>query len=444
METKEKLKQNKAITLIALVITIIILLILTTITIVELRNTNLFNKTIEARNKYKTSAEEENNTLDNYANKINDIAGGATKNDNDAPTIEIVEIKKNGQFGIKAVVKVSDIGSGINYDKTKYLFNNSSEPLGTDESLYTDGKITSENQTITINKKSGNYYLHVLATDNNENKVEKISEKFVVDTLNELVYTYSGAAQSIDLVPGKYKMECWGANTGWKGELAGAYVSGEILLNENKTFYIYIGGNNKLFNFGYLLSWYNHAGGSTDIRLTDGNWDDTTSLRSRIMVAASCGSVGGSNSWDSGTCYGGYAGGLTGGNGGILNNIGGNTGASQTSGYSFGISTAKSGGAEWGGNGYYSGKGGGSNGSGSSGGGGGSSFISGHNGCNSVDANGVATGSPLHFSGYAFTNTKMIDSEGYEWTTSRQGKVGLPNKPTANSLDGFVRITPIN
>ena len=45
MKTKEKIKQNKAITLIALVITIInFALILSTITIVELRNTNLFNK----------------------------------------------------------------------------------------------------------------------------------------------------------------------------------------------------------------------------------------------------------------------------------------------------------------------------------------------------------------------------------------------------------------
>ena len=75
---KKNLKQNKAITLVALVITIIILLILATITIIELKNTNLFSKTIEAKNKYKQSAEEENNILDDYANKINDIAGGMT------------------------------------------------------------------------------------------------------------------------------------------------------------------------------------------------------------------------------------------------------------------------------------------------------------------------------------------------------------------------------
>lgn len=76
MKTKEKIKQGKAITLIALVITIIILLILATITIVELRNTKLFNKTIEARDKYKQAESNETNMLDDYANKINEIAGG--------------------------------------------------------------------------------------------------------------------------------------------------------------------------------------------------------------------------------------------------------------------------------------------------------------------------------------------------------------------------------
>ena len=69
---KEKcLAKKNGITLIALVITIIILLILATITIVELRNTKLFNKTIETRNKYKQSAEEENNILLDYENYFN-------------------------------------------------------------------------------------------------------------------------------------------------------------------------------------------------------------------------------------------------------------------------------------------------------------------------------------------------------------------------------------
>ena len=51
MKTKENLKQNKAITLVALVITIIILLILTKVNIMELKKINLFIKTIKAKNK---------------------------------------------------------------------------------------------------------------------------------------------------------------------------------------------------------------------------------------------------------------------------------------------------------------------------------------------------------------------------------------------------------
>ena len=76
----ENKRKNNGITLIAMIITIIILLILATIAIIELKNTNLFSKTIDARNKYKKSAEEENNILDDYSNKINDIAGGTEKN----------------------------------------------------------------------------------------------------------------------------------------------------------------------------------------------------------------------------------------------------------------------------------------------------------------------------------------------------------------------------
>lgn len=69
-------RKKNGITLMALVITIIILLILATITIVELKNKNLFSKTIESRNKYKKSEEEENNILDDYENKINEFTGG--------------------------------------------------------------------------------------------------------------------------------------------------------------------------------------------------------------------------------------------------------------------------------------------------------------------------------------------------------------------------------
>ena len=121
METKEKLKQNSAITLVALVITIIILLILATITIVELKNTKLFSKTIEAKNKYKQAAEEENNTLDDYANKINEIAGGTAKNNATKTTkisstdgSKVIEVSGN-----KVTVTESGTPTTVTIDKTK-------------------------------------------------------------------------------------------------------------------------------------------------------------------------------------------------------------------------------------------------------------------------------------------------------------------------------------
>ena len=121
METKEKLKQNSAITLVALVITIIILLILATITIVELKNTKLFSKTIEAKNKYKQAAEEENNTLDDYANKINEIAGGTAKNNATKTTkisstdgSKVIEVSGN-----KVTITESGTPTTVTIDKTK-------------------------------------------------------------------------------------------------------------------------------------------------------------------------------------------------------------------------------------------------------------------------------------------------------------------------------------
>ena len=63
MITKENLKKNNAITLIALVITIIILLILATISIVALKDSNLFKNSQKAREQYIIADEKESITL---------------------------------------------------------------------------------------------------------------------------------------------------------------------------------------------------------------------------------------------------------------------------------------------------------------------------------------------------------------------------------------------
>ena len=125
MKTKENLKQNAAITIIALVITIIILLILATIAIVELRNTNLFSKTINARNKYKQSAEEENNTLDNYANKINEIS--KESNQILTPDEPIKEIKIDEIFIGQVVNYTPDETTGENPVDQSYTKRNNAD-----------------------------------------------------------------------------------------------------------------------------------------------------------------------------------------------------------------------------------------------------------------------------------------------------------------------------
>ncbi|WP_027452638.1 glycine-rich protein, partial [Segatella albensis] len=88
-------------------------------------------------------------------------------------------------------------------------------------------------------------------------------------------------------------------------------------------------------------------------------------------------------------------------------------GASQTSGYKFGI--GQDGGRAGGGGGYYGGCAHGNEG-GLVGlrGSGGSSFISGYSGCDAIaesstEDNIIHTGQPNHYSGKVFTNPVMID-----------------------------------
>ena len=65
------MKQQKGITLVALVITIIILLILAGISIATIQQTNLFGQAQRAGNETKNAAKNESNTLISYANEIN-------------------------------------------------------------------------------------------------------------------------------------------------------------------------------------------------------------------------------------------------------------------------------------------------------------------------------------------------------------------------------------
>ena len=114
--------------------------------------------------------------------------------------------------------------------------------------------------------------------------------------------------------------------------------------------------------------------------------------------------------------------------------------------YSSGYPNAGAGG----GGGYYGGGSGPSAVGGNNGGlgGGGSSFISGHDGCNAILAESTESdikhsSDSKHYSNLVFTNTKMIDGEGYEWTNVKGEVVGLPEPDIETNGNGFAKITYI-
>ncbi|MBD8923852.1 hypothetical protein EGR52_10715 [bacterium] len=76
----QKLKSQKGITLVALVITIVILIILAGITIAQITGENgLFKRAKQAKQNTLDAQNEENVILADYDNKVNEIVGGATR-----------------------------------------------------------------------------------------------------------------------------------------------------------------------------------------------------------------------------------------------------------------------------------------------------------------------------------------------------------------------------
>ena len=74
-----KLKQNKGITLVALILTIVILLILAVVTIRSIQGEGIIAKAIGAREKYEGAADEEQGMLDKYLQKLEGISSGTSQ-----------------------------------------------------------------------------------------------------------------------------------------------------------------------------------------------------------------------------------------------------------------------------------------------------------------------------------------------------------------------------
>ncbi len=318
-------------------------------------------------------------------------------------------------------------------------------------------------------------------------------------------FDYTGSEQTfIAPVSGTYKVELWGAQGGNNGG-NGAYTSGTIKLSRGLNVYTFVGGNGSEnlagvaqdiqggYNGGGLTKGqdccdrvFGTGGGATDVRLSNGDFADFNSLKSRIMVAAGGGGrfsdPGGSDyGSQDGESSGGSGGGLIGVNGsgyysdycyglGALQTSGGKIGSSSTaryckpgtnSGYTdpdlitgtFGIGGShgsQGNNGTGGGGGYY----GGSSSGHIASAGGGSSFISGHNGCDAIkeestENNIIHTGQSIHYSGLYFTNTLMIDGEGYRWTDKKEEQIGMPSHSDnsiimGNSGNGYARITLVS
>ena len=226
----------------------------------------------------------------------------------------------------------------------------------------------------------------------------------------------------ITLNPGLFQFECWGAqgNTSASTHVGGpgAYTRGTIKLTEPKTFFLYVGEQNQhryQISFNGGGAGQHGGGGASDIRLLNGSWDDFSSLKSRIMVAAG---GGGPNTELSGGAGGGLIGkdsqnGYGKGGNQTAGGEGCGNGAFGKGGNSFSEEIYDGNGGA--GSGYYGG--------GTSidctdyGGGGGSSFISGHPGCIAIKEesshfdNIIPADTSIHFSGLYFTRTLMIDGE---------------------------------
>ena len=257
------------------------------------------------------------------------------------------------------------------------------------------------------------------------------------------------------LFGGYYKIQLWGAAGGTGNLIAKAsYTEGVVELRENEKIYVYTGqaatGNSTTFNGGGSCgSNCGAGGGATDVRLTPGSWNDSSSLASRIMVAAG---AGGQNTWSSGY-RGGYGGALKGVTGAGDSPT---TGATQiAAGISSGNVAAKNGKFGIGGNGEnYGGGGGGGywggaagkNSSTGNGGGSGSSYISGHLGCVAIKSQeeiapkddcseNPSIECSYHYSGKIFYDTVMI--AGNEEMPTFDGSSTM----VGNSTNGYAKIT---
>lgn len=402
-----------------------------------------------------------------------------------APTIKITAMENSEKylFAINAQVTIEDDNSGVDYSNCKYVFTTTNAPIGSNIEKYTDGTITNIG-IIEQLKGPERYYLHVLATDNAGNSIEKVSSN-TVTIAHSANYEYLGKEQTALLLPGEYKLECWGAQGGnihnlseesdynvTTGDISyvggyGGYSTGNIVLNEIEDIYIYVGGQgtNSIerveispggFNGGGAggagLGIYNcfagaGGGGATHIATISGELKDLklykdsagTNKSKEILIVA--GGGGGALNHNFISKNGGSAGGYIGVNG-ITNrpDYSSPIGGTQNTGFSFGQGGS--------GNDATSGA---YDQSGSAGGGGG--FYGGYADVTTVHSTSGAggsgyIGSPLltnkYMAGFYDVSSNEIDTKTITLTDLTTQVSSSAEKDKAKIGNGCARITNIN
>lgn len=146
-----------------------------------------------------------------------------------------------------------------------------------------------------------------------------------------VIFTYKGAKEEIDLLPGKYLLEVWGASGGKSHGVCGkgGYSKGILTLHQGNHLFVYVGGkgqdapdrtwtswqakggfngggNAKVNGSNKYINCAAGGGGATDIRL------EVDDLDHRIIVAGGAGGAG-CQRMVSPAWIGGFGGGLSGG-----------------------------------------------------------------------------------------------------------------------------------
>lgn len=264
-------------------------------------------------------------------------------------------------------------------------------------------------------------------------------------------YPYSGEVQSAVLMKGRYRLEVWGAEGGYRTEASyagkGGYSKGNLEIQNTTILFIRAGGSGNTggpaggFNGGGKRDTYNGGGGASDIRI---GVDD---LNHRVIVAGGGGSDGAANK------AGGYGGGEngesrtdtygTGGFGGTQTGVSDSSWQAEAQSSGTASQPDAYGGFGFGGNGVtingqYPGAGGGgwyggsgsmpdSSGDDDRGGGGGSGFVW----TGQSVPNGFALEEKYHLN-------EAETKNGSQTFSSPSG-----SQETGHSGDGYVKITPI-